>query len=70
MSIAETELVGSSDEIVYTEAPASNRIVVTENVSDFSMIAAQRFVDDDPCVTVVLIRKTNHPHGAALAHHY
>ena len=38
-----------------------NRVVVTENFSDFSTIAAQRLANGDPCTPVVFVRKARPP---------
>ena len=64
-----TGLAGVPDEIVYAEALAQDRVVVTENASDFVAIGTQRLANEEPCVPVVLVRKADHPQGKALAHH-
>lgn len=69
LSVAEAGLAGAPDEGVYAEALAQGRVVVTENSSDFVAIVAQRLADEQPCMPVVLVRKADHPHGGALAHH-
>ena len=68
-SVAEAGLAGEPDEAVYAEALVQDRVVVTENVSDFAVIVAQRLANEQPCVPVVLVRKADHPHGGGLAHH-
>lgn len=69
VGVAAVGLAGVDDESVYAEALKQNRVVVTENFSDFATIAGQRLANDDPCVPVVLVRKADHPRGGALAHH-
>ena len=69
VGVAAVELAGADDESVYAEALKQNRVVVTENFSDFTAIAAQRLANDDPRVPVVLVRKADHPSGGGLAHH-
>ena len=69
VSAAAAGLGATDDESVYAQAVALNRVVVTENASDFAAIAAQRLANDEPCVPVVLVRKADHPRGGALAHH-
>ena len=69
VSVAAAGLAGADDETVYAEALRENRVVVTENFSDFSAIAGQRLASDDPCTPVVFVRKTDHPLGGGLPHH-
>ena len=69
ISAAAVGLAGADDESVYAEAHKQSRVVVIENFSDFAAIAAQRLAYDDPCVPAVLVRKSDHPRGGALAHH-
>ena len=69
LSVAEAGLSGAADDAVYTVALTQNRMVVTENASDYAAIDAQRLAHEQPCVPVVLVRKADHPRGGALAHH-
>lgn len=69
VSVAEAGLAGEPDESVYAEALAQGRVVATENASDFAAIVTHRLANEQPCVPVVLVRKADHPHGGALAHH-
>ena len=69
VSVAAAGLGGAPDDVVYAEALANDRVMVTENASDFAAIVAQRHANDEPCVPVVLVRKSDHPSGGALAHH-
>lgn len=69
VSVVAAGLAGSEDETVYALAVAQHRIVVTENVSDFAALVAQRLANDQPCVPVVLVRKADHPRQGGLAHH-
>ena len=62
--------LGSADDAtVYTAALDHNRVMVTENASDFAALVADRLARGEECVPVVLVRKADHPGGGALAHH-
>ena len=69
LSVAGAGLSGAADDAVYAAAVAQNRIVVTENASDYAAIVALRLAHERPRVPVVLVRKADHPRGGALAHH-
>ncbi|WP_420433503.1 DUF5615 family PIN-like protein [Candidatus Poriferisocius sp.] len=69
ISVAAVGLAGADDESIYAEALKQSRVVVTENFSDFAVIAAHRLANDYPCTPVVLFRKADHPRSGALAHH-
>ncbi len=69
LSVAEAGLSGAADDAVYAVALAQNRMVVTENASDYAAIVALRLAHGQPCVPVVLVRKADHSRGGALAHH-
>ena len=69
LCVADAGLAGEPDESVYAEALVQDRVVVTENASDFPAIVARRLANEQPCVPVVLVRKADHPRGGALAHH-
>ena len=69
VSVAAAGLGGAPDDVVYAEALANDRVMVTENASDFAAMVAQRLAQDQPCVPVVLVRKADRPRGGALAHH-
>lgn len=69
LAVADAGLSGAADDAVYASALAQNRMVVTENASDYAAMVAQRLAQDQPCVPVVLVRKADHPRGGALAHH-
>ena len=69
LSVAAPGLAAATDEAVYAEALAQERMMVTENFADFAAIIAQCLADAEPCVPVVFVRKADHPQGGALAHH-
>jgi predicted nuclease of predicted toxin-antitoxin system len=69
ISVADPVLAASSDEFVYRLAVDEQRVVVTENFSDFARIVAQRIASDEPCVPVVFVRKRDFPRGGGLAAH-
>lgn len=60
-------LAGADDTLVYVAAVEQNRVMVTENFADFSVIVTRRLASDEPCVPVVFVRKKDFPPGGALA---
>ena len=64
---AEAGLAGSDDTTVYETAVEQQRVVVTENVADFATITKDRLAAGEVSVTVVFVRKHQHPRGSALA---
>ena len=69
VSAAAAGVGATDDELVYAQAVVQDRAVAAENASDFAAIVAQRLANDQPCVPVVLVHKTDHPRGGVLAHH-
>jgi hypothetical protein len=63
------ELAGAPDVDVFDHAVADHRLVVTENVADYSLLLTRRLGDDQPCVPVVFVRRPDFPKGGALAVH-
>lgn len=62
-------LAGESDPAVFEAAVTQSRIVVTENIADYATLLDQRLRNDEACVPVVFVRKTDLPRGGALAGH-
>jgi predicted nuclease of predicted toxin-antitoxin system len=62
-------LAGQDDTLVFDTAVAQGRIVVTENFADYATLLDQRLRNDEPCVPVVFVRKTDLPRRGALAGH-
>lgn len=62
-------LAGHDDPVVFEAAVTQGRIVVTENFADHAVLLDQRLRNDEPCVPVVFVRKTDLPRRGALAHH-
>ena len=67
LSVAEAGIAGSNDAAVYETAVQQQRVIVTENFSDFATITRDRLAAGTPCVPVVFVRKRQHPRGSALA---
>ncbi len=69
VSVQAAGLAGAADPDVFDHAVAKQRLVVTENFADYSLLLMQRLGNDQPCVPVVFIHKPNFPKGGALAVH-
>jgi len=69
VSVHDVGLTGAADPDVFDHAVADQRLVVTENFADFSLLLTQRLGNDQPCVPVVFIHKPDFPKGGALAVH-
>ena len=66
VSVAGTVLVSSSDDELYELAVAEDRVVVTENYSDFSSRQRRDVEYESPRCVVVFVRKSALPTGGAL----
>lgn len=62
-------LAGADDAVVYAAAVDQDRVMVTENFADFSVVVMQRVANDEPCVPLVFARKPDFPRGSVLASH-
>lgn len=69
VSVRDVGLTGAADAEVFDHAVADQRLVVTENFADYSVLLTQRLGNDQPCVPVVFIHKPDFPKGGALAVH-
>ena len=69
LSVRDVDLTGADDSQVLALAVAENRIMVTENFSDYSALLDLILGRDDPCVPVVFVRKSDFPRRGALASH-
>jgi predicted nuclease of predicted toxin-antitoxin system len=69
VSVADADLSGVGDDVVFDFAVAEQRIVVTENFADFATLLEQRQRQDEPCVPVVFVRKAAFPARRALPSH-
>lgn len=69
VSVSDAGLAGAEDPEVFSRAVAEDRVLVTENFADYSVLLTQRLSADEPCVPVVFIRKSDLPLGGALARH-
>lgn len=69
LSVAAAGLAATDDAIVYAAAVDQDRVMVTENFADFSVVFAQRLAGEQPCVALVFVRKKDYPRGGALASH-
>lgn len=68
-SVFDADLAGSTDAELFDYAVAEDRVIVTENFADYSLILSQRLGGDQPCVPVVFVRKSDFPQGGALPAH-
>lgn len=66
VSVHEVELAGAEDDEVFEYAVAEDRVVVTENFADYSMLLEERLAGQEPSVPVVFIHKPDFPQGGAL----
>ncbi|MGI9032481.1 MAG: DUF5615 family PIN-like protein [Acidimicrobiales bacterium] len=69
VSVHDVGLTGAADSDVFDLAVADQRLVVTENFADYSLLLTQHLSNDQPCVPVVFIHKPRSPRGGALAGH-
>ncbi len=69
LGVAAAGLAEADDAVIYAAAVEQDRVVVTENFADFSVIVTQRVAGDEPCVPVLFIRKRDFPRGGAFAPH-
>lgn len=69
ISVYDARLAGAEDQDVFEYAVAESRIVVEENVADYSMLLEQRLSREEPCVPVVFVQRPDFPQGGALAAH-
>ena len=67
ISVYEVGLSGEDDNEVFRYAVAQDRVVVTENMSDYSIILRECLAQERPCVPVVFIRKSGFPKGGAFS---
>jgi hypothetical protein len=68
-SVADLGLAGGTDSVVFDRAVAEGRVMVTENIGDFSVLLEQRLRNDEPATPVVFARKADLPRRGALPHH-
>jgi predicted nuclease of predicted toxin-antitoxin system len=68
-SAREAGLTGEPDGAVLDRAVAEARIVVTEDVADYSLLIEERLGRGEPCVPVVFVRRADLPARGALAAH-
>ena len=66
--VTNTALRSARDEDVYSAAVAQDRIVVTEDESDYARILRQALDAGAPVVPVVVVRKNRFPRGGAMPH--
>jgi hypothetical protein len=69
VSVYDVGLAGADDPEVFSHAVAADRVVVTENFADYSLLLSQRLSSDQACVPVVFVHKSDFPEGGALAVH-
>lgn len=69
VSVYDIDLAGADDTDVFSRAMAEDRVVVTENFADYSLLLSHRLRTDEPCVPVVFVHKPDFPPGGALGVH-
>ena len=69
VSVTDLAMRGATDTEVFDRAVDEDRIVVTENFADFAALVEQRQRNNEPCATVVFVRKSSFPSRGALANH-
>ena len=67
VSAYDLDLAGADDADVFSRAVAEDRVLVTENFADYSLLLRERLGADEPCVPVLFVRKSDLPPGRALA---
>jgi hypothetical protein len=69
VSVYELDLAGAEDSDVFSRAVAEDRVLVTENFADYSLLLRDRLRAEEPCVPVVFVHRPDFPSGGALAVH-
>ena len=69
VSVYDLDLAGADDGDVFDRAIAEDRVLVTENFADYSLLLSDRLGADEPCVPVVFVHKSDLPPGGDLAVH-
>lgn len=69
VSVIDAGLRAADDADVFDYAVKNDRVVVTENFADYSLLLVQRMSADQTCVPVVFVHKPDFPKGGALAVH-
>ena len=69
VSVYDVDLAGADDAEVFSRAVAEDRVLVTENFADYSLLLTHRLRADEPCVPVVFVHKPDFPTGGALGVH-
>jgi len=65
LSVADLGLIGQPDPAVFDCAVTQQRIIVTENFRDYAVLLEQRLRNNEPCVSVIFVRKADlSPRGA------
>jgi hypothetical protein len=69
VSVYDLDLAGADDAEVFSRAIVEDRVLVTENFADYSLLLRDRLGADEQCVPVVFVRKPDFPQAGALAVH-
>ena len=67
VSVYDLDLAGADDADVFSRAVAEDRVLVTENFADHSLLLRDRLRADEPCVPVVFVHRPDFRSGGALA---
>lgn len=66
VSVHDVDLAGAEDDDIFRYAALHGRVIVTENFADYSALIEQRLNDEQPCVPVVFVHKSDFPGRGAL----
>ncbi len=69
VSVFDVDLAGAGDNEVFDRAVDEERVIVTENFGDYSLLLEARLRSEEPRVPVVFVRKARFPTSGALAVH-
>lgn len=69
LGVRDAGLAGRTDQEVFDWAVSESRIMVTEDVADYSILLEERLHRGRPCVPLVFVRRSDFPAGSGLAVH-
>ena len=69
VSVLKIGLAATSDDVVYGRAVRDQRVMVTENFSDYAIVLRERQAQGRECVPVVFVRRIDLPRRGALVAH-
>lgn len=69
VAVADLDRQGAADAELFDLAARQQRILVTENFSDYAALVEAALTSDASCTAVVFVRTSSMPAGGALASH-